>query len=163
MMKKSIEDLLIFGTIITALLVIPIAIHARKVADTTDVYYMSEAIYYEARGEPFSGMIAVGQVIKNRTLSTHYPDTIEAVVKQHRQFSYRNAGDPPAPRNKPVYQLCRIISYGVLSNRYPDFAKGAEFYVNKKTATDDAWISELVVTNTIGRHTFYRYRKEGDK
>lgn len=46
------------------------------------------ALYHEARSEGYQGMVEVGNVIKNRVRSKHYPNTICGVIKQRRQFSY---------------------------------------------------------------------------
>ena len=51
---------------------------------------ISEAIFHEARGEPIEGQLAVLSVIQNRKNSSKYPDTFCGVIKQNRQFSYRN-------------------------------------------------------------------------
>jgi len=51
---------------------------------------ISEALYFESIGEPLEGQLAVLSVIQNRKNSRKYPDTFCGVIKQNRQFSYRN-------------------------------------------------------------------------
>jgi spore germination cell wall hydrolase CwlJ-like protein len=61
---------------------------------------LAEAIYFEARGEPLAGQIAVAEAVLNRVDSPHYPDTICAVTNQGVgrgracQFSYACDGRP---------------------------------------------------------------------
>lgn len=45
---------------------------------------MAEAMYFEARGEGWRGMLAVGVVIRNRVAHPGYPSTICGVVRQGR-------------------------------------------------------------------------------
>src|SRR5262245_23764893 len=52
-------------------------------------FCLAEAIYFEARGEPAVGQMAVGLVIINRTKSAHYPHTICGVVNQNAQLLNR--------------------------------------------------------------------------
>ena len=51
---------------------------------------ISEALYFESIGEPIEGQLAVLSVIQNRKNSGKYPNTFCGVIKQNRQFSYRN-------------------------------------------------------------------------
>ena len=51
------------------------------------VLALARIIYWEARGEPDEGKLAVGQVVLNRVRSDLYPDTIEEVIAQSGQFS----------------------------------------------------------------------------
>lgn len=51
---------------------------------------LKEVIFHEARGEPLEGQLAVLSVVQNRKNSGKYPSTFCGVIKQNRQFSYRN-------------------------------------------------------------------------
>ena len=52
---------------------------------TSDVLWMSTAVYFESRSEPTAGQLAVASVIKNRVKSGRFPNTVEAVVTQGRK------------------------------------------------------------------------------
>ena len=52
-----------------------------------DRYLLANLIYCEAGGEPYAGQLAVGAVVVNRVLSSVYPDTVNGVIYQNRQFS----------------------------------------------------------------------------
>lgn len=64
-----------------------------KATDSTfkqaEKYCIMEALWYEARGEPALGILAVASVIENRKNHEYYPDTYCGVIHQHKQFSYR--------------------------------------------------------------------------
>jgi len=51
---------------------------------------LNEVLFFETRGEPLEGQLAVLSVIQNRKNSRKYPNTFCGVIKQNRQFSYRN-------------------------------------------------------------------------
>lgn len=59
-----------------------------KLPDTKQFSCLVKNVYMEARGEPMLGKIAVARVTINRTKSKKYPNTICAVVYQHKQFSW---------------------------------------------------------------------------
>ncbi len=161
-MSNRVKAITVSLFLLLALPMLVLIIYINSLSNDEDIQYLSEAIYHEARGEPISGMIAVGQVIKNRTASPNYPNTIKEVVKQPLQFSYRNKGQPEKPKNKAVYQFCKILSHGILKDQYKDYSNGAEFYMNESTATDRSWIEDVITVNEIGQHTFYRPKDKLD-
>jgi spore germination cell wall hydrolase CwlJ-like protein len=72
------------------------------------------AVYFEARGEPTAGQIAVAQVIRNRIEDPRYPDNACDVVKQGYywngipirnkcQFSFYCDGKSDDPKNKQAW------------------------------------------------------------
>jgi large subunit ribosomal protein L33 len=62
---------------------------------SSEIECLSRAVYYEARGEPVEGQLAVAQVIVNRTESDgRFPGTICGVIRQRGQFSFDPAGIP---------------------------------------------------------------------
>lgn len=69
-------------------------------ADTTsgrDEDCLAKAVYFEARGEPLQGQLAVAEVVMNRAASGRYPADICAVVIQPWQFSFIRHGRFPTP------------------------------------------------------------------
>jgi hypothetical protein len=56
---------------------------------------VATAVYFEARGEPIEGQLAVAQVVLNRAASGKYPSSVCAVVKQRSQFSFIRRGKIP--------------------------------------------------------------------
>ena len=128
---------------------------------------LAEGMYYEARGEPWRGQIAVGRVILNRVKSTSYPDTICGVVYQNRhkrnrcQFSFACDGKPDRIAERDVWERVRGYAEWLLAN---DPKKGGDYQV---LASLDAathyhadyvlprWAKFFELTARIGRHIFY--------
>jgi len=118
------------------------------------VVCLAQTMYHEARGESDKGMIAVGNVVMNRTRSGRFPNTPCAVIKQRTrkscQFSWVCSRNQI--RELPLYnramQLARqVYVYNV------DLTHGALFF---HARTDRPRSSKLYATASIGKHTFYR-------
>src|SRR5204862_6551245 len=77
---------------------------------------LASAIYFEARGEPVRGQIAVAQVVLNRAFSGHYPNTVCGVVYQnsHRhlacQFTFACDGIPDVVREPDAMERAKKIA-----------------------------------------------------
>lgn len=121
---------------------------------------LTEALYFEARGEDPLGQVAVAEVILNRVDSSRYPDTVCAVVMQgaHRrnacQFSYNCDGRVNHIRNRKVYNQLGRIAKEMLGGAPRELTSGAMFYHN--TSVSPRWSKKLVRTARIGSHIFYR-------
>jgi N-acetylmuramoyl-L-alanine amidase len=72
-------------------------VDARSKLETVDAdrECIATAVYFEARGEPIEGQLAVAQVVLNRAASGRYPSSVCAVVKQRSQFSFIRRGKIP--------------------------------------------------------------------
>jgi spore germination cell wall hydrolase CwlJ-like protein len=95
-------------------------------ADSQEVNCLTDAVYFEARGEPDLGKLAVANVILNRTKVTEkFPDTVCGVIKQKGQFSYN-------PKQKitdfDLWINIRILVEQVLLGQGIDPTKGALFF-----------------------------------
>ena len=101
----------------------------------------------EARGEPYTGQVAVGAVIINRVEHPSFPNTISGVLFQPGAFSALYDGQYDEPIADSAYQAARDAINGV------DPSGGAIYYYNPKTATNQ-WIRSRPVITTIGRHVF---------
>jgi len=122
---------------------------------------LQNAIYHEARGEPFKGQVVVGQVIINRVNHQKFPDTINDVVYQNKQFSYTRRNKfiikEPDARVKSF-----IISLAILTNMYY-YGKYKEsmFYHacagKHKVIPKWDW-KKLKFDGKIGKHCFYSLR-----
>jgi spore germination cell wall hydrolase CwlJ-like protein len=126
---------------------------------------LATAIYFEARGEPVQGQLAVAQVVMNRVRSSLYPDTICGVVYQgqHRrtgcQFSFTCDGHTDVPKDKERWRQANELS--------AEFTKGDTFLGDIGYAThyhanyvSPRWRRELNKIKKVGRHIFYRVRGE---
>ena len=111
---------------------------------------LARAIYGEARGESYTGQVAVGAVIINRVLSPDFPGTIEGVIYQSGQFCPAEDGSLYLePDNN-----ARSAARDALSGEDP--SGGALFFYNPDKATDREWVTRRQKLVTIGNHVFLK-------
>ncbi|MDJ0513537.1 MAG: cell wall hydrolase [Methyloceanibacter sp.] len=130
---------------------------------------LAEGIYFEARGEPWRGQMAVGRVILNRVASKRYPNTVCGVVYQNRhlhnrcQFSFACDGKADEIRNEDVWYSVRGFAAWLLANN-SDERQQSDYNVlaSLETATHyhadyvlPYWAKHFELTARIGRHIFY--------
>ena len=116
-------------------------------AQDTSVDLLARVISAEARGEPYSGQVAVGAVILNRVEHPSFPNTIAGVVYQPGAFTCMVDGQ----FNEPVAQSAVQAAQEALGGADP--SGGAIYYFNPATSTS-AWIWSRPLIKTIGNHRF---------
>lgn len=121
---------------------------------SSDLYWLSRIIHAEARGEPYTGMVAVGNVVLNRVNSTNFPNTVYGVIfeyyKHIPQFSPVEEG---TIYNTPSAQSVRAAR-DALNGARP--VGNAEYFFNPRKASG-AWIvNNRTYLTRIGEHVFYR-------
>lgn len=122
---------------------------------------LAEALYFEARGEPVQGQIAVAEVILNRTQSARFPDTVCDVVYQgsHRhnacQFSYTCDGLPESFDEQRAYDHSKRLAAHLLNEERAGLVRGAEFY--HAVTVQPSWAKKLHQVAQIGDHIFLRH------
>lgn len=122
---------------------------------------LSEAIYFEARGESLAGQVAVGEVILNRVDSRRYPNSVCKVVKQGAsnlnacQFSYNCDGKAEKIAERAAFERAGKIARALLDGQPRKLTKGATHY--HATYVKPRWAKKLVKTAEIDAHIFYRY------
>ncbi len=114
---------------------------------TSDYNLLARVISAEARGESYTGQVAVGAVILNRVAHSSFPDTIAGVVYQPGAFSCMTDSNI----NQPVADSAYKAATAALNGWDP--SGGAIYYYNPKTAKS-AWIRSRPVILTIGNHVF---------
>lgn len=117
------------------------------------------ALYWEARGESRSGMVAVGWTIFNRAQSSEFPATLCGVIYQGGerkgcQFSWWCDGKSDRPRDRDSWIRARVLAAELLTNPPPDPTGNALFY--HSTSIRTPWKRKRTRTATIGNHIFYR-------
>jgi len=125
---------------------------------------LSEALYFEARGETLRGQFAVAEVILNRVDSALYPDTICGVIHQGTgrkyqcQFTYTCDGIPDVINEKAAFDISAKVA-GIMASGAPRaLTEGATHY--HTTAVKPNWSRKFPRTATIGVHHFYRHPLE---
>jgi N-acetylmuramoyl-L-alanine amidase len=116
-----------------------------------DLLLLARIIHAEARGESFTGQVAVGAVIMNRLASPDFPSDLREVIYQRTgnvyQFSPVGDGSIVLPPDERAFEAARQALTG------NDPTQGALFFYNPDTA-DDTWIRTLPVITRIGNHVF---------
>lgn len=121
---------------------------------------LTEALYFEARGETLKGQMAVAEVILNRVDSRRYPGTICGVITQgaHKrnacQFSFKCDGRPERFAEKAAYERVGKVARLMLEGRDRALTDGATHYHTKRV--QPGWSRRLTRTADIGVHVFYR-------
>lgn len=116
---------------------------------TNNTTLLAMLINGEARGEPYTGQVAVGAVVLNRVKSSSFPNTIAGVIYQKDAFSCVDDGQI----NKPIENSCYNAARDALNGWDP--TGGALYFYNPATATS-SWIWSRPVIVTIGKHRFCR-------
>lgn len=126
-----------------------------------DLFYLTLAIYREARGESASCRIAVGYSIMNRVERPKWwGHTVEEVVT--KKWQYSSVTDPHDPQLTKVWPLstsvlaveCLRIAEQVYDKTVPNPVKGADSYHDSSIAPPD-WTKDARKVAVIGRITFY--------
>jgi spore germination cell wall hydrolase CwlJ-like protein len=135
---------------------IPKSAHSRK-----ELKCLADAIYFEARGEPERGRIAVAQVVLNRLKNPAYPNTI--CGKRNRcQFSFACDGIPERINNKAAWAEAQALAKRVMEDDrtlYLDDVGAATHY--HATYVRPRWARHMTKKEKIGRHIFYQTHKGG--
>ena len=116
---------------------------------------LAGAIYFESRGEPLAGQLAVGQVVVNRAESGKFPADYCGVVYQKAQFSFVRGGAMPRIDRgslawKRASAIARIVHEGLW-----DSAAGDALYFHANYAKP-SWSRTKIARATIDTHIFYR-------
>ena len=115
--------------------------------NSSNLNLLARVIYGEARGEPYTGQVAVGAVILNRVKSSKFPNTISGVVYQSGAFDAVADGQV----NLNPDSTAKKAAQDALNGWDPSY--GAIYYFNPSTATNK-WIWSRPLTVTIGKHRF---------
>lgn len=114
---------------------------------SSDLYLLAKCIYAEARGESYTGQVAVGAVILNRVASSQFPNTISGVIYQKGAFTAVSDGQINLSPNKTAMNAAQDAMNGW------DPTYGCLYYYNPAVATS-SWIFGRKTVTTIGKHIF---------
>lgn len=116
-------------------------------SNSSNINLLAKLIYGEARGEPYTGQVAVGAVVMNRVRSSSFPNTISGVIYQSGAFDVVRDGQI----NLTPDSNAKKAAQDAINGWDPSY--GAIYYFNPSTATNK-WIWSRPMTVTIGRHRF---------
>ncbi|MDG5748068.1 cell wall hydrolase [Qipengyuania sp. XHP0207] len=122
---------------------------------SSELQCLAGAIYFESRGEPLEGQLAVARVIINRAEDRRFPSSYCGVVYQRSQFSFVKGGRMPRIRTGTAAwtrakAIARIAHRGLWDSEAGD----ALFFHAKYVKP--SWSYKKVATATIDTHIFYR-------
>jgi spore germination cell wall hydrolase CwlJ-like protein len=126
-----------------------------------DLECLTQAVYYEARGEGRAGMQAVAQVVLNRSRHPSFPKTVCGVVYQGSnrstgcQFSFTCNGAMRGAVNRSAWDRARDVASRALSGHvFSSVGSATHFHT---TGVAPAWRNTLVRVAHVGDHYFYRF------
>ena len=124
-----------------------IGISSASESRSNDTALLARLISAEARGEPYTGQVAVGAVVLNRIEHPAFPNTLSGVIFQSGAFTCVTDGQFNQPVADSAYKAAQDAMNGW------DPSGGAIYYFNPATATSK-WIWSRPLIVTIGKHRF---------
>jgi N-acetylmuramoyl-L-alanine amidase len=121
-------------------------------AGDAELECLAGAVYFESKGEPLSGQLAVANVIINRTNSGRFPRSICGVVRQPGQFSFLRGGRMPEIRSGAQYQTALGVARVAMDKEWDNPAPDALYFHARRVSP--GWGKARVTS--IGNHIFYR-------
>lgn len=116
---------------------------------------LAGAVYFESRGEPLSGQLAVAQVIVNRADSARFPSSYCGVVYQRSQFSFVRSGQMPRIKtNSAAWEQAKAIARIAHEGLWESEAQDSLYFHAKYVRP--GWSRTKVARATISSHVFYR-------
>ena len=129
---------------------------------------LADAVYFEARGEPLRGQMAVAQVVMNRVFSGYYPNNVCGVVYQNAnrhlacQFTFACEGkDLSHVDELDMWEQAKRIAKDMLDGKIWLTEVGHATHYHAYWV-HPSWVHEMKKMYRLGVHTFYRPRAWGD-
>ena len=129
---------------------------------------LADAVYFEARGEPFKGQQAVAQVVMNRVFSGYYPNDVCGVVYQNSgrhlacQFTFACEGKDLSKVDEPdMWEQAKKIAKDMLDGKIWLAEVGHATHYHAYWV-HPSWVHEMTKLYKLGVHTFYRPKNWGD-
>lgn len=116
---------------------------------------LAVAVYYEARGEPLDGQLAVAQVILNRRDSKRFASSICGVVYQRGQFSFTWDRHSDRPGNNAMWRTAQAIAVIAATDDWREIVPQATHFHARRVSP--GW-KRLQRVSAVGNHIFYRMR-----
>lgn len=125
----------------------PTAVNVPNGFSQNDIQLMAQAVYGEARGEPYEGQVAVAAVILNRLQSPIFPDTVAGIIHEPLAFT--------AVADGQIYLTPDETSRRAVLDAINGWDPTGEaiYYFNPDTATS-SWIWSRPQIKQIGKHIF---------
>lgn len=123
-------------------------------ATSTDLYWLSRIVHAEAEAEPYSGKVAVGNVVLNRVKSSAFPNTVKGVIFEYYQGipQFSPVADGTI-YNTPSAESIQAAKAALAGER----PVGAATYFFNPAKSKGSWIvNNKTYVTRIGHHVFYK-------
>lgn len=129
------------------------AVAAQDTAATDrELECLAVGVYFESKGEPLAGQLAVAHTILNRTRSGRFPESICSVLTQRGQFSFVRGGVVPEASGRAGWRTAVAVAKVAASELWDSAAPKALFFHARHVSP--GWRMTRVAT--VGNHIFYR-------
>ena len=138
----------------------PAGRHGTALDGARELDCLTQAVYFEARGETPRGQAAVAQVVLNRVANPSFPKSVCGVVFQRAathgcQFSFACDGSMRHGREAAAWDRARRIAERALSGVVlADVGKATHFHT---TDCQPDWGPQMLRVAQVGLHVFYRF------
>jgi spore germination cell wall hydrolase CwlJ-like protein len=113
---------------------------------------LAVGVYYEAKGEPLSGQLAVAEVILDRSTSGRFPRSVCSVIKQRGQFSFVRGGKLPTPPANAAWRKAMAVAQVAQKDLWASPVDGALYFHARYVRP--SWKRARI--GEVGNHVFYR-------
>jgi spore germination cell wall hydrolase CwlJ-like protein len=128
--------------------------HEAVAAPDAEQDCLAKAVYFESRGEPIEGQLAVADVVMNRAASGRYPTGLCDVIAQPAQFSFiRNGRFPTPDESSPAWR--KAVAIASIAREKIVAALPADVLWYHADYVAPSWGKRLTRTAQIGLHIFY--------
>ena len=118
-----------------------------KSSNNSDLNLLSHLVYGEARGEPYTGMVAVAATVMNRVSDSRFPNSVAGVIYQSGAYTCVSDGQI----NLQYDNNAKKAAQDAINGWDPTY--GCIYYFNPNTATSK-WIWSRPQVLRIGKHIF---------
>ena len=126
--------------------------HASDSVGDREADCLAKAVYFESKGEPLNGQLAVAEVVMNRAKSGRFANTLCGVVKQPSQFSFVRGGGFPPVVNQAMWRQAVGVAQVAMSGLWESSAPNALYFHARRVSPN--WGKAPIAT--VGNHIFYR-------
>ncbi len=129
-----------------------VAQNSRADTASEDDRCLATTVYYESKGEPLAGQLAVAQTILNRTTSGRFADSVCGVVRQHGQFSFLRGGAIPEAPHSDTWARAVAIARIAREGLWKQIAPAALYFHARRVSP--GWGKVKIAA--VGNHIFFR-------
>lgn len=145
--QNAIADDTDYATLAAAVAAQPLAV------DDEELNCLASGVYYESKGEPLEGQLAVAEVILNRASSGRFARTVCGVLKQRGQFSFVRGGMiPQPPAGSKAWKTALAVAKVARADAWDSTVSNALYF--HATRVSPGWRRARV--GSVGNHIFYR-------